>query len=114
MKDNSRCYQVQYPNKEAGNINNQISQDGAVLSECQIKCLTNDACKSLSHYTGSFGPVCLLYGSVIPENELKDLSGGLTGAHYDKNCPPGKPVYCNFVTTCDTFLIIRETPGKER
>ena len=114
MKDNSLCYDVTYSNKEGGYLNNPISDFPATLPQCQTACLKNDACKSLSHYTANFGSACFLYDRVIPEIELQDLTGGLTGAHYEKNCPPGKPVYCIFVTTCDTFLIIRETPGKER
>ena len=89
MKDNSLCYDVVYSDKEGGNLNNPISQFTASLSQCQTLCLNNDACKSLSHYTSTFGGVCQLFGSVIAVDDLLDKTGA---THYDKNCPAGRTV----------------------
>ena len=89
VKDNSLCYDVVYADKEGGNVNNPISQLTVSLSDCQTQCLNNDACKSLSHYTSTFGGVCLHFGSVIAENDLIDKTGA---THYNKNCPAGRTV----------------------
>ena len=78
-------------------MNNPINELSASLSQCQTQCLNNDACKSLTHYTLSSGiSFCLLYGSVIPENELINYAGR---THYNKNCPAGSVFFLCHLST---------------